>query len=150
MTLVKYDPFTGVDSVIRRMDRWMDGFNRRSMVFDNTGWMPKIDVHEEVDRFWISAELPGIVKEDVKVRVNDENMLIISGEKHRIFEEKDGEDNKRLVRSERSYGSFTRSFILPDNVDKESIKAKYENGVLNLEILKKEPEKPSETEIKID
>ncbi len=150
MALVKYDPFTGVDSVIRRMDRWMDGFNRRSMVFDNTGWMPKIDVHEEADRFWISAELPGIVKEDVKVRVNDENMLIISGEKHRIFEEKDGEDNKRLVRSERSYGSFTRSFILPDNVDKESIKAKYENGVLNLEILKKEPEKPSETEIKID
>ncbi len=150
MTLVKYDPFTGVDSVIRRMDRWMDGFNRRSMVFDNTGWMPKIDVHEEADRYWISAELPGILKEDVKVKVNDENMLIISGEKHRIFEEKDGEDNKRLVRSERSYGSFTRSFILPENVDKESIKAKYENGVLNLEILKKEPEKPSETEIKID
>lgn len=150
MTLVKYDPFTGVDSMIRRMDRWMDGFNRRSMVFDNAGWMPQIDVHEETDRYWISAELPGIAKEDVKVKVNDENMLIISGEKHKIFEEKDGEDDKRLIRSERSYGSFTRSFILPENVDKDSIKAKYENGVLNLEILKKEPEKPSETEITID
>ena len=150
MTLVKYDPFTGVDSVIRRMDRWMDGFNKRSMVFNTSAWMPKIDVHEEADRYWVSAELPGIEKEDVKVKVNDENMLIISGEKHRIFEEKEGEDNKRLFRSEISYVSFIRSFILPDNVDKESIKAKYENGVLNLEILKKEPEKPNEKEITID
>ncbi len=150
MTLVKYDPFTGVDGLIRRMDRWMDGFNRRSMVFNTSAWMPKIDVHEEADRFWISAELPGIAKEDVKVKVNDDNMLIISGEKRSVFEENDEKDDKRLIRSERSYGSFTRSFILPDNVDKDSIKAKYENGVLNMEILKKEPEKPSETEITID
>ncbi len=149
MTLVKYDPFTGVDSVIRRMDRWMDGFNRGSMVFNTSAWMPKIDVQEEDDRFWVSAELPGIAKEDVKVKVNDDNMLIISGEKRSVFEEKD-EDDKRLIRSERTYGSFTRSFILPENVDKESIKAKYENGVLNLEILRTEPEKPNELEITID
>ncbi len=149
MTLVKYDPFTGVDSVIRRMDRWMDGFNRRSMVFNTSAWMPKIDVQEEDDRFWVSAELPGIAKEDVKVKVNDDNMLIISGEKRSVFEEKE-EDDKRLIRSERTYGSFTRSFILPENVDKESIRAKYENGVLNLEILKTEPEKPNELEITID
>jgi HSP20 family protein len=91
------------------------------------------------------AELPGMAKDDVKITVSSDNVLTIRGEKKR--EEKTEEKN--FMRVERTYGSFSRSFTLPDNLDTANIAAQFENGVLNVSIPKTEPAKPKETEISI-
>jgi HSP20 family protein len=90
------------------------------------------------------VELPGVKKEDVKLTINDENVLVIKGEK-----KKDESKDKVYVRSERSYGAFERSFRLSDNINKDSINAKYDNGILNISFQKKEPQKPKEVNINI-
>jgi HSP20 family protein len=83
----------------------------------------------------------------VKVTINDDNILVIKGEKKREFKTEDKERN--FIRVERSYGSFQRSFMLPDNVKKDNVSAKFENGVLTITLEKIEPEPPKQIEIPI-
>lgn len=128
MGIIKVDPFRGFDTMMRRVD-----------------FTPRVDIADTEKALTFHAELPGLVKEDVKISVTDGNMLTIRGEKKR--EEK--KEEKNFLRVERSWGSFTRSFALPDNLDTESINAAFDNGVLNIEIPKREPVKPKELEINI-
>jgi len=95
----------------------------------------------------MNIELPGVKKDDVKIKVMDDNVLVVSGEKKREVKEED--KDRSYLRIERSYGEFTRSFVLPENVNKDKIDAKYDNGMLHLTIEKKEPEKPKEKLIEI-
>ncbi|MEZ4338855.1 MAG: Hsp20/alpha crystallin family protein [Sandaracinaceae bacterium] len=96
------------------------------------GFSPSVDIFEEEDAIVLSAELPGMKAEDVHVHVEN-NVLTLSGErKLERDEEKDG-----YHRIERSYGSFSRAFALPKNVDAESIDAKLEDGVLRLRLPKR-------------
>lgn len=99
--------------------------------------LPKVNIKEDDDQFTIEVAAPGMKKEDFKVNV-DKNVLLISSEKE--VDNKEEKDN--YTRKEFSYSSFQRSFNLPESVDSEKISAKYNDGVLTLEVPKKEEAKP--------
>lgn len=147
MALVKYDPFRGLDSLTRKMNSFFDSFD------DNvrgSGFVPTIDISEDDKFLYIHAELPGVKKEDIKLSVNDDNILTIKGEKNRDEKTEEEKDGISYIRIERGYGSFQRSFVLPEDVKKDDINANYKDGVLDLKIEKTEPPKPKEIEISVD
>lgn len=151
MSIVRIDPFRGFDSLAKKMNSFVDEFDKGFNV-EFGGFSPRIDISEDEQALYVHAELAGIKKEDVKVSINDDNILSIKGkkEKEQKEEEKNSEGKRVYLRVERGYGEFTRNFQLPENLDKENITAKYEDGVLNLTINKKEPVKPKETFVNID
>ena len=110
--------------------------------FEKSDFLPSVDVKEDTKSFKIHADLPGIKKQDIKIKL-DKNILSIEGERN---EEKEENDSK-FHRFERKYGKFSRSFILPETADSETLKAKYEDGVLDILINKKEI--PKEEQVKI-
>ena len=115
-----------------------------------SGFAPRVDISEDDKNLFIHAELPGMLNDDVKVTINEDNLLTIKVTKQRQDKTEDKSGDKSFIRMERSFGEFTRSFVLSENVDGNSIKAKFENGVLNLTLDKKEPVKPKEIEVSID
>jgi HSP20 family protein len=110
--------------------------------FDNGGlWgrvmnIPAVNITENKDEYKVALAVPGMKKEDFKIDV-DGNMLTISSEKEENKEEKD----KKFTRKEYNYSSFSRSFTLPDEVNKERIEAKYEEGVLKISLPRREEAK---------
>lgn len=106
-------------------------------------WVPAMDVSEDDDQYVITVELPGTKREDVALEVH-ENRLTIRGEKRDEREEK--KEQRRYI--ERSFGSFSRSFSLPKDADREHIEAGFENGVLSISIPKLEEAKPRTVDIK--
>jgi HSP20 family protein len=108
-------------------------------------WTPRVNIAETDKAFEIKAEIPEVNKEDVKVTVHN-GVLTVQGERKLEKEEK----GKKFHRVERFYGSFTRSFTLPDNVDETKISASFKDGVLNLQIKKTEEEKPKSIEVKVE
>lgn len=147
MSIIKVDPFRGFDSMMRRMNDVFEEVNRGGIRFEVGDFTPRVDIAETDSALTVHAELPGIDKKDVKITVNDGNILTIAGEKKR--EEKTEDKEKNYMRIERSYGSFARSFTLPDNVSTENINAAFDNGVLTITVPKKEPAKPKELEVTI-
>lgn len=147
MAHVKFDPFRGFDSLTKRMNDIVNDINK-GVTFEYGGFDPKIDVFEEDGKIFMTAELAGVKKEDVKVSINDENIMTIKGTKSRDAEPAEGKE-RTYLKAERIYGDFARTFVLPENVDRDSVEAKYENGVLRLTIGTKEPEKPKEKQITI-
>jgi HSP20 family protein len=107
------------------------------------GFAPAVDVTESEDQYLVSAELPGTKKEDVTVELH-EGVLTIRGEK-RTEEEQSGAHHRHV---ERMFGSFSRSFSLPANADGDRIKARFEDGVLEVVIPKMEEAKPTTVDIK--
>jgi HSP20 family protein len=107
-------------------------------------WTPTVDISETDGEYQIRAEIPDVKKEDVKVTVED-GVLTIQGERKQEKEEK----GKRYHRIERSYGSFVRSFSLPDVIDEEKVKAEFKDGVLSLHLPKSEKAKPKAIEVKV-
>lgn len=107
------------------------------------GFAPAVDVTESEDQYIVTAELPGTSKDDVTVEVHD-GVLTLRGEKRSEHEEK-GEHYRHV---ERSFGSFSRSFSLPANADGDHINARFEAGVLRVEISKREEAKPKTVDIK--
>ena len=108
-------------------------------------WAPRIDISETSDKFIIRAEVPGIERKDIKINVED-HVLTIQGES---TQEKEDE-SEEFQRVERFYGSFCRSFALPDNVNEEKIKANFKDGLLKLTIPKTEASKPKAIEVKVE
>lgn len=107
-------------------------------------WAPLVDISEDEKEYVIKAELPEVKKEDVKVTVHD-NVLSLSGERKSEKEEK----GKKYHRIERTYGSFQRSFALPDDADGPQFTAEYNDGVLKVHLPKSEKVKPKTIDIKI-
>jgi HSP20 family protein len=107
-------------------------------------WAPTADIYETDDSFRVEVDLPGVNKDDIRIDLED-NTLTIQGEKK--FEEKASRDN--YLTMERAYGIFVRSFTLPQNVDADNIKAKYQGGVLELTIPKKEDIKSKQPVVKV-
>ena len=106
-------------------------------------WAPAVDVCEDEENFYVSAELPGMNKEDVDLELEN-NVLSIKGE--RKFEKKEEGETYHFI--ERSYGSFYRSFSLPRNIQGDQISAEFKDGVLKVTIPKTEEVKPKKVEIK--
>ncbi len=106
-------------------------------------WAPLVDIAEDDKAYLIKAELPEVEKNDIKVTL-ERSILTISGERKAEKEEK----GKRFHRIERSYGSFVRSFTLPDDADAEHVSADFKNGVLHVRVQKTEQSKPKQIDVK--
>jgi len=113
--------------------------------FTVTEWSPAVDIAEDDKEYIVKAELPGLNKENIKVSVEG-SVLSIAGERKVEKEEK----NKKYHRIERSYGSFTRSFTLPDDASGEKVNAEFKDGVLKVHLPKEEKAKSKSVEVKID
>ncbi len=136
--LSRLEPFRELTTLQDRLNKVFEGLlPTPTSMKEGSEWIPAVDVYEDKDAVVIEVEAPGMKEEDLKVNLEN-STLIISGE--RKFEKK--EEDKNYYRMERSYGGFTRSFLLPDNVDAEGIKAKYKDGVLKLTLPKKAEAKP--------
>lgn len=144
MAIVKFDPFRGFERMQRKMNEIV-GELEKGVNFETGAFMPRVDITESENKIFVHAELPGITKENVKISVNEDRMLTIKGEKS----VDDSVREKNFIRTERVFGSFLRTFLLPENIDINSVEAKYDNGVLELSISKIEPQKPKEIEIEI-
>jgi HSP20 family protein len=107
---------------------------------------PNVDIMEGKDNYHIKADMPGLDKKDIKVEVEN-GVLTISGEKK---EEKVEREKNHYYHLERSYGSFCRSFKLPENVSGGQVDAKYANGVLEVTLKKTEAAKPKAIEVKVE
>lgn len=144
MALVKWEPFRELEDMFDRYTGRLNFPRLSREVFTTTEWSPKVDIVETDKEYTIKAELPEVNKEDVKVNVEN-GELTISGERKQEKEEK----GKKFHRIERFYGSFMRSFTLPDNVDAANIKASFKDGMLNLTLPKTAEAKPKATEVKV-
>lgn len=146
MSLVKWNPWREIEDMFDRYDRAV-GLPRigTQEVMTSGDWSPRVDIVENDNEFLIKAEIPEVKKEDVKVSV-DNGVLTLKGERKLEKEEK----GKKFHRVERYYGSFTRSFTLPENVDESKIKATFKDGMLNLQVPKTEKAKPKAIDVKVE
>jgi HSP20 family protein len=153
--LTRWEPFKG------RLDRWkeledmekrLSTYLGRPAVQTETGkeamtvaeWSPLVDITEDDKEYLIKADLPEVKKEDVKLTVQDD-VMSISGERKYEKEEK----GKKYHRIERAYGSFMRSFTLPEDADGSKVSAEYKDGVLKVHLPKSEKAKPKSIEVKV-
>jgi len=137
-------------------ERWFEDAFRRPLSLFGPSWLPKlrfsemdvvtpsVDIFEDANNVVVKAEIPGIKKEDIDLRLTDD-VITISGEKKK----EDKVEKKNYCRLERSYGSFTRSFRLPKEVQADKANAKFENGILEISIPKTEQAKNKEKKINI-
>jgi HSP20 family protein len=148
-TLTRWDPFKEMDELHRRLSAlWGTGSSRPAETGKESltvaEWSPLVDITEDDKEYLIKAELPEVKKEDVKVTVEN-GVLAITGERRFEKEEK----NKRYHRIERSYGSFVRSFSLPDDADPAKVSAEFKDGVLLVHLAKNEKARPKSIEVKV-
>ncbi len=136
MALIKW---RNQDENFPSISNFFDDFFTRDLYNGNLRGanLPAVNITEDDDNFEVEVAAPGLKKEDFKINLEN-NLLTISGEHKTKNEEKEG---KKISRKEFSYTSFNRSFTLPDTVEPESIKAKYEDGVLRMTLPKKEESK---------
>lgn len=107
-------------------------------------WLPAVDISEDEKEYVITAELPEVRKEDVKVTL-ERGVLTITGE--RKFEKE--ETNKKWHRVERSYGTFARTFTLPDDIDGAKVNAEFKNGTLQVHVAKSDAARPKRIDVKV-
>ena len=147
MSIIRWEPFRDLVSTHDHFNQLFNetfarAFGDQQEVSLRT-WVPPVDICETEDSLVLKAELPGIRPDDVEIRVED-NTLHLKGE--RKFEKEVKDEN--VHQAERSYGTFSRSFVLPSSIDSDKVKAEYQNGVLTLTMPKREEVKPKT--IKID
>ncbi|MGF2735897.1 Hsp20/alpha crystallin family protein [Marinobacter sp. DUT-1] len=147
--LTRWNPINEFEDLMNRYNR-MFGLTRAGEregkdLFSRSDWAPAVDIKETDQAFTVEAELPGMSKDDVKVTVHD-GVLTIKGERR---QEEETED-KKMHRIERFYGSFMRRFTLPENVDENSVKANFKDGLLTLTINKAEPKEPKAIEVNVE
>lgn len=153
-TLEIWSPFHELDEVQNRLSTFFGGlpelgrFPKR--LFGNgdkalPDWAPQVDISEDEKTYVVKADLPEMKKEDVKVTVEND-VLSISGERKTEKEEK----KKKFYRIERSYGTFLRTFTLPENADSTKIAAEFKDGVLKVQLPKSAAAKPKPVEVKVE
>ncbi len=144
MNLIKHT-HRGMTPWFDDIDRWFDtAFAPRRTEPREGVWSPSLDISEDDGKILMKADLPGLDEKDLSVKVED-NVLIVSGE--RKFEKESADENFHRV--ERVYGSFERSFTLPETAETDKTSAKYDKGVLRVEIPKivSKPKKAKVVEI---
>ncbi|HKX84283.1 MAG TPA: Hsp20/alpha crystallin family protein, partial [Pyrinomonadaceae bacterium] len=145
MNLVKYDPFRELRTIQDEMTRLFTGLAPVGLDRDEVrygAWNPSVDIYEEKDHLVMEAELPGLKRDDFELTIEN-NTVTLKGD--RKFEKKTEGDSYHRV--ERSFGSFTRSFTLPQNVTADGAKADFEDGVLRVTFPKREESKARKIEI---
>ena len=151
MTMTRFVPFrsgiTDVAVLQNRLNSIFQDFARPEEATESLAagnFVPAVDVYEDAQKLVLKLEVPGIRREDLDIRVEGRT-LIVKGE--RKFESDEKEEN--FHRIERQYGSFVRSFTLPATVDTGSIQARYDAGVLTIQLAKKEAAKPKQVKVEI-
>lgn len=139
MTLVRWNPFRDMESMLNAVSSDVWG-NEQLATAD---WRPNVDIRETDTGFLIGIDVPAVDPKDIQVSVKD-RILTVSGERKHQSEHKDA----KVHRIERSYGRFSRSFVLPENANPESIEAASKDGVLHLTINKREGNRPRAIEVK--
>ncbi len=134
------DYFNGV------LDQFLRGFETDNEMAENTLWTPAVDIKENAENYIVTADLPGVEKENIHISLEN-NTLTIKGERKY---EKDEKTEEGFTRKERFQGQFYRRFVLPETTDESKIKAKYRHGVLEVIIPKKEDKKLKRIEVKIE
>ena len=145
MSITRYDPFRDLRSLQEEVNRLFSTNLTRGFGEEGIGrgaWNPSVDIYENKDHIVLEAELPGMNRGDFDLTVEN-NVITLRGERN--FEKKDDTDNYHRV--ERSYGSFTRSFTLPQTVSAEGATAEYTNGVLRVTLPKREETKARRIEV---
>ncbi len=142
----RYDPFRELRNLQDEVNR-LFSTNLTRGAYDDEGiargaWTPSVDIYENKDQIVLEAELPGMNRDDFELTIEN-NVLTLRGE--RRFEKRDEADNYHRV--ERAYGSFSRSFTLPQIVSGEGATAEYKNGVLRVTLNKREEVKARRIEI---
>ena len=150
MTIVRWEPFRDLVGLQDRMNRvFGEAYRGAARTADDEwalggSWAPAVDIFEKDGNIVLTAELPGIETKDVDIKVEN-NVLTLQGE--RKFDKELQKDSFHRV--ERAYGSFTRSFTLPNVVDTEKIKAEFKDGVLKLTLPKREEAKPKQIQVQV-
>jgi len=151
MTLIRWEPFRELDNFITRCNPYFGRLaaSRPSAASADQqaapNWTPAANISETDAEYLIKAELPEVSKDDVKVTVDD-GVITISGERRNEIEHKD----EKLHRIESCYGSFSRSFRLPDNADIGGIHAESKNGVLKIRVPKQPAARPRTVEVQVN
>jgi len=148
MSLIRWDPFASVDETFNRMLPSLFGrWPRLALDADaaKLEWRPSADISETEKEYLIRAELPAVKKEDVKVTV-DNGVITIQGERKQEKEDK----SEKVHRVESFYGSFARSFALPDNANADAIRCESKDGVLTVHVPKTQTEKQQVKHIKVE
>lgn len=146
MNIVRYDPFRELRSLQDEMNRLFSGItpatgNREEMA--HGAWMPNIDIFDEKDSLVLEAELPGMKRDDFDISIEN-NVITLKGE--RKFENKSEGNNYHRI--ERAYGTFSRSFTLPQEVSAEGATADFEDGVLRVTLPKREETRARKIEVR--
>ncbi|MBF0532200.1 MAG: Hsp20/alpha crystallin family protein [Candidatus Omnitrophica bacterium] len=141
-------PFTELDHLQREMNRLFDVSFPRFLDGDTTllgsQWAPAMDVYDSKDDIVVKADLPGLTKDEIEINIQ-ENMLTIKGEKKKATDVREDD----YVRTERYYGTFHRTIMLPSEIKAEAAKANFKNGVLELTLPKKEEAKPKQITVDV-
>src|SRR5271169_1647905 len=145
--LTRFEPFRELSTLQDRINRafresYREGGRDESLT--TSSFAPAVDVYEDEHNFTLKIEVPGVDEKDINVRIEN-NTLIVHGE--RKFEKEEKEENYRRV--ERQYGSFTRSFTLPNSVDPGQVSAHYDKGVLKINLAKKAEAKPKQIKVNV-
>jgi len=148
MALMRWEPIGELNAIQNEMNRLFNTF------FDSPGqatrgattrrWMPAMDLVETGDSYVLRADLPGLSDSDVSIEFQD-NVLTISGERKAEHEDR----SEGYYRIERAFGAFSRSLTLPEGVDPEAVKARFDRGVLEIRIPKPEQRKPRKVAISV-
>ena len=151
MTLVRWEPLRELDDFFGRYNPFFGRLPAGRVAgspaeqSEMQAWTPVANISETDDAYLIKAELPEVSKEDVKVTV-DEDVITISGERRKEAEHKD----EKVHRIESFYGSFSRSFRLPDDADVTAIQAESKNGILKVRVPKKPAARPRTVEVQVN
>jgi HSP20 family protein len=146
MAITRWDPFRDVLALQNRMNSLFQDYARTGGddLVSTASFVPPVDIYEDEHRIVLKLEVPGMKQEDFDVQLEN-NTLTIRGE--RKFEKEEKEEN--FHRIERRYGTFFRSFAVPNTVNTEQVKAGYEAGVLRIELAKREETKPKQIKVQV-
>src|SRR5579862_8377977 len=143
MAIIRYSPFTGLEP-FPGLTAFQDTMNRLFAEPNGRPWVPPVDIVENENELIVKADVPDVKFEDIDVKIENGTLTLHGERKFEKTSEKGG-----YHRLERSYGSFERSFTLPETVDAEHVKAGYSNGTLTVTLPKKELAKPRQVKIEV-
>jgi HSP20 family protein len=144
MAINRWDPFREVVALQNRVNSLFREMNDGDSPLTTASFVPAVDIYEDSKKVVLKLEVPGMEEKDLDIRVEN-NTLTVKGE--RKFEKDEKEEN--FHRIERRYGSFYRAFTLPSTVDAENVQARYEAGVLKVELNKKPEAQPKQIKVNV-
>jgi HSP20 family protein len=145
MAIIRWDPFRDLMTLRDKMNRlFEDAASSRGEEKDlmSSSWTPAVDIYENEEEVVLTAELPGVEENDIEIKIED-NVLTLKGE--RKFEKDMTEENYHRI--ERAYGSFYRSFRMPQYIDQDKIKADHDQGILKVQMPKNHESKSRKVKI---